>query len=130
MPSISRTLPGRPAPQLTLEVRKFLMASPVRIFFMLAFALTWGIGGLALLAGLWMPGWQGLSTSSPLYYLAGYSVSLAGIALTARYAGREGLRRLGAVPPLTPLQEGVRQTAERFRHLAQAGRLDVSDLPN
>ena len=71
------------------------MASPVRIYFMLAFALTWGIGGIGLLVGLWMPESQPLSTSSPLYYLAAYSVSLAGIALTAIYAGRGGLRRLG-----------------------------------
>ena len=70
-------------------------ASPVRIFFGLAFALTWGIGGIGLLLGLWRPEWEPLSTSSPLYYAAGYSVSLAGIALTGRYAGREGLRRLG-----------------------------------
>jgi uncharacterized protein len=69
--------------------------TPVRRFVLLAFALTWGIGGIALLVGLWMPELQTLSTSSPLYYLAGYSVSLAGIALTAQYAGREGLRQLG-----------------------------------
>lgn len=69
--------------------------SEVRTFFMLAFALTWGIGGIGLLIGLWMPQLQPLSTSSPLYYVAGYSVSLAGIVLTARYAGRDGLRGLG-----------------------------------
>jgi len=71
------------------------MVSPVRIFFILAFVLTWVIGGIALLLGHWIPGWQPLSTSSPLYYLAAYSVSLTGIALTTRYAGRAGLRRLG-----------------------------------
>ena len=71
------------------------MASPVRVYFRLAFALTWGIGGIGLLVGVWLPGSQPLSTSSPLYYLAGYSVSLTGIALTAWYAGRCGLRRLG-----------------------------------
>jgi uncharacterized protein len=71
------------------------MASPVRVYFILAFALTWGIGGIGLLLGHWIPGWKPLSTSSPLYYLAGYSVSGTGIAMTARYAGRAGLRRLG-----------------------------------
>ena len=71
------------------------MASPVRVYFRLAFALTWGIGGIGLLVGLRVPGSQPLSTSSPLYYLAGYSVSLTGIALTAWYEGRDGLRRLG-----------------------------------
>ncbi len=68
---------------------------PVRRYFLLAFALTWGIGGIALLVGLWLPELRPLSTSSPLYYLAGYSDSLAGIALTAQYAGREGLWQLG-----------------------------------
>lgn len=71
------------------------MVSPIRIFFRLAFALTWGIGGLGLLARLWIPGSQPLSPSSPFYYLAGYSVSLAGIALTTKYDGTGGLRRLG-----------------------------------
>jgi hypothetical protein len=53
-----------------------------------------------------MPESRPLSTSSPLYYLAGYSVSLVGIVLTARYAGREGLRRLGRrlLPWRSPLR--------------------------
>jgi membrane protease YdiL (CAAX protease family) len=71
------------------------MASPLRLFFVLAFALTWGVGGIALLIGQWMPESRPLATSSPLYYLAAYSVSLSGIALTARYEGRQGLLRLG-----------------------------------
>jgi membrane protease YdiL (CAAX protease family) len=72
----------------------------------LAFALTWGVGGLALLIGLWMPESRPLATSSPLYYLAAYSVSLTGIVLTARYEGREGLRRLGRrlLPWRSPLR--------------------------
>src|SRR5262249_31139228 len=82
------------------------MASPLRIFFVLAFALTWGVGGIALLIGLWVPESRPLATSSPLYYLAAYSVSLAGIALTARYDGREGLRRLARrlLPWRSPLR--------------------------
>jgi membrane protease YdiL (CAAX protease family) len=82
------------------------MASPLRIFFVLAFALTWGVGGIALLVGLWIPESRPLSPSSPLYYLAAYSVSLTGIALTARYDGREGLRRLGCrlLPWRSPLR--------------------------
>jgi len=67
---------------------------PVRVFFVLAFVLTWGIGGFALLVGSWFPGAQPLSTSSPLYYLAAYSVSLVGFRLTAHYDGAEGVRRL------------------------------------
>lgn len=82
------------------------MASPLRIYLVLAFALTWGVGGIALLIGLWMPEARPLATSSPLYYLAAYSVSLAGIALTARYDGREGLRCLGRrlLPWRSPLR--------------------------
>src|SRR5262249_10204162 len=82
------------------------MASPLRIYFGLAFALTWGIGGVALLIGLWVPESRPLSTSSPLSYLAGYSVSLTGIVLTARYAGWEGLRGLGRrlLPWRSPLR--------------------------
>jgi hypothetical protein len=68
--------------------------APVRRFVLLAFVLTWGIGCIGLLAGFWMPELQPLS-SSPVYYVAGYSVSLAGIALTAQYGGRDGLRQLG-----------------------------------
>jgi len=82
------------------------MASPLRIFFVLAFALTWGVGGIALLIGLWMPEARPLATSSPLYYLAAYSVSLTGIALTARYDGREGVRGLGR--RLLPWQSPMR----------------------
>lgn len=70
------------------------MALPLRLYFVLAFALTWGIGCLALLLGFWFPGSHPLATTSPLYYLAGYSVSAAGLALTARYDGRDGVRRL------------------------------------
>lgn len=70
------------------------MRSPVRIYFILAFGLSWGIGGIALVLGRWMPESQPFSTSNSLYYLAAYSVSFTGIALTARYEGREGLRRL------------------------------------
>jgi membrane protease YdiL (CAAX protease family) len=70
--------------------------SPVRLFFGLAFGLTWGLGGIALLIGFWRPDLRPLSTSSPLYYLAAYSVSLAGIALTAKFGGRMGLRDLAS----------------------------------
>jgi membrane protease YdiL (CAAX protease family) len=70
------------------------MVSQLRIFFILAFALTWGIGGIGLLIGTWWPDTRPLSTASPLYYLAAYSVSLLGVGLTACYDGREGLCRL------------------------------------
>jgi CAAX protease family protein len=80
--------------------------SQLRTFFSLAFGLTWGIGGIALLIGLWMPESRPLSTSSPVYYLAGYAVSLSGIGLTALWTGRQGLRHLGSrlVPWRSPLR--------------------------
>jgi membrane protease YdiL (CAAX protease family) len=67
----------------------------LRVFFVLAFGLSWAIGGIGLVVGLMRPELRPLSTSSPLYYLAAYSVSLSGIILTARYAGLGGLRDLG-----------------------------------
>lgn len=82
------------------------MVSPVRVYFLLAFALSWGIGGIGLLAGVWFPQRHLMGTSSPLYYLSGYSISLTGIALTARYEGRAGLRRL--VDRLTPWRSPAR----------------------
>lgn len=71
------------------------MAHQIRAFYILAFALTWGIGGIGLVVGTLKPELEPLSTSSPLYYLAGYSVTLAGLILSARYAGLNGLRDLG-----------------------------------
>jgi membrane protease YdiL (CAAX protease family) len=71
------------------------MAAPVRVFFGLAFALTWTIGGVGLLLSAWFPASRPLSPSNPLYYLAAYAVSLAGVGLTARYDGWDGLRTLG-----------------------------------
>jgi len=67
---------------------------PVRLFFLFAFLLTWSVGGIGLVVERWTPGSDPLSTSSPLYFLAAYSVSLVGVVFTARTAGRDGLRRL------------------------------------
>jgi membrane protease YdiL (CAAX protease family) len=85
--------------------RRTVARSPARVFFILAFALTWGLGGLGLLIGVWWPDTRALSTSSPLYYLAAYAVSLSGIALTWRYGGGAGLRRL--VDRLTPWRSSL-----------------------
>lgn len=41
----------------------------------------------------------------------------------------DDLRTLGARPPHTALEDGIRQTANRFRQLHREGRLDISDLP-
>lgn len=71
------------------------MSRPLRIYFRLAFALSWGIGGIELLTGILRHRPHPLPAANPLYFLAAYSVSLTGIALTAWYRGRGGLRRLG-----------------------------------
>lgn len=70
------------------------MASPVRIFFRYAFALTWGIGLVGLVVARLVPGTETFSTTSPFYWLAGYAVSLLGITMTAISDGAAGLRRL------------------------------------
>jgi uncharacterized protein len=67
---------------------------PVRIFFLFAFLLSWSVGGIALLVDRWTPASDSLSTSSSLYFLAAYAISLVGVVCTARYGGRDGLRRL------------------------------------
>ena len=70
------------------------MLPPFRIFYIIAFAATWIIGGVGLLLAQWIPGFPPFSSGSPLYYLAAYSVSIAGIYLTVHYDGRDGLRRM------------------------------------
>jgi membrane protease YdiL (CAAX protease family) len=66
----------------------------VRVFFVCAFAATWGIGLVGLIVPHVFPSAHAFSHTSPFFWMAGYSVSLIGIALTAYYDGRSGLRRL------------------------------------
>ncbi len=66
----------------------------VRTFYLYAFGLTWGLGLIGLILPRVFPGAPAFSSSSPFYPLAAYSVSLSGIALTAFYDGKAGLRRL------------------------------------
>lgn len=70
------------------------MATPVRLFFRYAFAATWGVGLAGIIAARFVPGLQAFSTTSPFYWLAGYAVSTTGIAMTAHYDGRPGLRSI------------------------------------
>jgi membrane protease YdiL (CAAX protease family) len=67
---------------------------PLRIYLWLAFGITWGVGGLALLGGEIRPGRP--SPLQPLYYLAAFGPSIAGIVMTAATEGRAGVRRLFA----------------------------------
>lgn len=66
----------------------------VRIFFICAFAATWGIGLIGLLVPRVFPSAPSFSHTSPFFWLAAYSVSLLGIGMTAYYDGTPGLRRL------------------------------------
>jgi uncharacterized protein len=66
----------------------------VRIFFLWAFAASWGIGLIGLIVPHFFPSMGAFSHTSPFFWLAGYSISLSGIALTAYYDGKPGLGRL------------------------------------
>jgi hypothetical protein len=59
------------------------------LYVWLAFGITWGVGGLALLAGEIRPG--GASPLHPLHYVAAFGPSIAGVVMAAH-------RRLGRCP--------------------------------
>src|SRR5262249_29024751 len=83
------------------------MDRPLRLYLWLAFGITWGAGGLALLTGGIRSG--AAHPLHPLHYLAAFGPSIAGVILAARVAGWAGVRRLLArgVPP----RAGVRWSA-------------------
>lgn len=68
------------------------MDRPFRIYLWLAFGITWGFGGLALLAGEIRPG--GATPLHPLHYVACFGPSLAGFIMAGCVEGRAGLWRL------------------------------------
>src|SRR5689334_13801962 len=68
------------------------MDRPLRIYLWLAFGITWGIGGLALLTGEIRPG--GPSPLQPFYYVAAFGPSIAGVVMTASSDGWAGVHRL------------------------------------
>jgi membrane protease YdiL (CAAX protease family) len=69
-------------------------ARQVWMFFVFAFALTWGIGLVGLIVPRVFPSAHAFSHTSPFFWMAAYSVSLTGIVMTAFYYGTAGLRRL------------------------------------
>ena len=69
------------------------MDRPLRIYLWLAFGITWGFGGLGLLAGAYQPE-AASSVSRALHYVAAFGPSLAGLIMAASVDGRAGLRRL------------------------------------
>ena len=69
------------------------MNRPLRIYLWLAFGITWGFGGLALLGGVYRPGAEP-SASGLFHDVAAFGPSLAGLIMTAWFEGRDGLRDL------------------------------------
>lgn len=64
----------------------------LRIYLWLAFGITWGMGGLALLGGEIGPGRP--TPLHPLYYAAAFGPSIAGVLMAGATEGRAGVRRL------------------------------------
>jgi membrane protease YdiL (CAAX protease family) len=59
----------------------------------LAFGITWGRGGIALVASVWRPEFR-FDPSNPLVYLAAFGPSAAGLLLTRQVDGWRGVGRL------------------------------------
>ncbi len=69
------------------------MDRPIRIYLWLAFGITWGVGGLGLLAGAYQPK-AASSASRALHYVAAFGPSLAGLIMAGGVEGRNGMLRL------------------------------------
>jgi len=80
------------------------MDRPLQIYWLLAFGITWGAGGLALLTGNLRSG--GAHSLHPLHYLAAFGPSIAGLVMAAVTQGWAGVRHLLA--RLVPVRENVR----------------------
>jgi hypothetical protein len=79
---------------------------PLHIYLLIAFGITWRVGGLALLAGDIRPG--GASQLHPLHILAAFGPSIAGVVMAASTDGSVGVRRLLArVSRAAPLCHGT-----------------------
>jgi membrane protease YdiL (CAAX protease family) len=68
------------------------MDRPLRLYFLLAFGITWGVGGLALLTGNIRSG--AASHLHPLHYLAAFGPSVSGLIMAAATEGWAGVRHL------------------------------------
>jgi membrane protease YdiL (CAAX protease family) len=72
--------------------RKRNMNSPLRMYWLLAFGITWGAGGIALVTGNLQHGAG--HTLHPLHYLAALGPSIAGFIMAAATKGWAGVRHL------------------------------------
>lgn len=68
------------------------MDRPLQLYWLLAFGITWGAGGLALLTGNIRDGAG--HPLHPLHYLAAFGPSIAGFIMAAATEGRAGVRQL------------------------------------
>jgi membrane protease YdiL (CAAX protease family) len=68
------------------------MDRPLLIYLWLAFGITWGVGGVALLTGEIRPG--GALPLHPLHYVAAFGPSIAGFVMAASTQGWAGVRYL------------------------------------
>jgi membrane protease YdiL (CAAX protease family) len=84
-------LPSNPGGKVWIQL---MSQRPVRIYFRLVFALTWGVGAVGLFAPRWIRALPQLTSSNPLWYVAASVPGLVGLLLTAYYDGRQGMRRL------------------------------------
>jgi CAAX protease family protein len=82
------------------------MERPLRIYLWLAFGITWGVGGLGLLAGNYQPeAGSSFAAARVLHYIAAFGPSIAGFIMAASVEGRAGVRRLLA--RALPTRSGV-----------------------
>jgi hypothetical protein len=65
---------------------------PLRLYLLLAFGITWGVGGLVLLTGGIRSG--AAHPLHPLHYLAAFGPSIAGFIMAASIEGWAGVQRL------------------------------------
>ena len=84
----------------------FLQSHQLLSYFALVFTITWGIGGVCLLApAIVKPLARGPALTNPLFYLAVYAPTTASLVLTALFGGTAGLRKL--LGRLLPWRVGV-----------------------
>ncbi len=72
-----------------------MRSRPLLTYFLLAFAITWSIAGMAVLASDWFTRTFGqLDASNPAFFVAVYAPTMLSLALTAAFEGRAGLQSL------------------------------------
>ncbi len=70
-------------------------ARRLALFFALTFAISWGVGGLWLLLPKPVTAVLGpFAYGSPAYFVSAYGPSIAGLVLTFRESGRQGLKAM------------------------------------